>query len=57
MCAWITTSRRETPFIRRYSYKRNQPHAIDSGVPPEYAGYREQYAERRLAAISDTWTI
>ena len=41
----------------RFSYKRNRPHALDSGVPPEFAGYRVNVRNGRLAAISDTWTI
>jgi hypothetical protein len=41
----------------RFSYKRLRPHALDSGVPPEYAGYRVNVRNGRLAAISDTWTI
>jgi hypothetical protein len=44
-------------FYTRVSYKRNQPQAIDSGLPPEIAGYRWQVRNGRLAAISDTWTI
>ncbi len=41
----------------RFSYKRLQPHAIDSGVPPELAGYRINVRNGRLAAVSDTWTV
>ena len=41
----------------RFSFKRNRPHALDSGVPPEFAGYRVNVRNGRLAAISDTWTI
>lgn len=41
----------------RYSYKRLQPKAIDSGVPPEFAGYRFNVRTGGLVAISDTWTI
>ncbi len=41
----------------RFSYKRLQPHALDAGVPPEYAGYRVNVRNGRLAAVSDTWTI
>jgi hypothetical protein len=41
----------------RYSYTRLHPHAIDSGVPPENAGYRVNTRTGHLAAISDTWTI
>jgi hypothetical protein len=41
----------------RFSYSRLQPHAIDSGVPPEYAGYRINVRTGLLAALSDTWTI
>src|SRR5690606_32022852 len=40
----------------RYSYKRLQPKAIDSGVPPEFAGYRYNVRTGGLAAISYTWT-
>jgi hypothetical protein len=41
----------------RFSYKRLRPHALDSGVPPQYAGYRVNVRNGRLAAVSDTWTI
>jgi hypothetical protein len=41
----------------RFSFKRLQPRMIDSGVPPELAGYRHNVRSGRLAAISDTWTI
>jgi hypothetical protein len=41
----------------RVSYRRNQPHALDSGLPPDITGYRVQVRNGRLAAISDTWTI
>lgn len=41
----------------RVSYRRNQPHALDGGLPPEITGYRVQVRNGRLAAISDTWTI
>ena len=41
----------------RFSYSRLQPHAIDSGVPPQYAGYRINVRTGLLAALSDTWTI
>lgn len=30
---------------------------IDSGLPPEIAGYRNHVRNGRLAAVSDTWTI
>jgi hypothetical protein len=41
----------------RFSYKRFRPLAIDSGVPPEFAGYRFNVRNGRLAAFSDTFTI
>ena len=44
-------------FYARVSYRRNQPHALDSGLPPDITGYRVQVRNGRLAAISDTWTI
>jgi hypothetical protein len=44
-------------FYSRLSYKRNEPTALDSGLPPELTGYRWQVRNGRLAAISDTWTI
>ncbi|HUQ95465.1 MAG TPA: TonB-dependent receptor [Bryobacteraceae bacterium] len=44
-------------FYARVSYRRNQPHALDSGLPPDITGYRVQVRNGRLAAISDTWTL
>ena len=44
-------------FYARVSYRRNEPHALDSGLPPDITGYRVQVRNGRLAAISDTWTI
>jgi hypothetical protein len=41
----------------RFGFKRFKPHALDSGVPPEFAGYRVNVRNGRLAAVSDTWTI
>ncbi|MEO7649378.1 MAG: carboxypeptidase-like regulatory domain-containing protein, partial [Bryobacteraceae bacterium] len=41
----------------RVSYRRNEPHALDSGLPPDITGYRVQVRNGRLAAISDTWTL
>ena len=41
----------------RFSFKRFKPLAIDSGVPPEFAGYRVNVRNGRLAAFSDTWAI
>jgi hypothetical protein len=44
-------------FYARVSYRRNEPHALDSGLPPEITGYRWQVRNGRLAAVSDTWTL
>src|SRR5438094_172808 len=44
-------------FYARVSYRRNEPHALDSGLPPDITGYRVQVRNGRLAAISDTLTI
>ena len=44
-------------FYARVSYRRNEPHALDSGLPPDITGYRVQVRNGRLAAISETWTI
>ncbi|MFN0170601.1 MAG: carboxypeptidase regulatory-like domain-containing protein [Bryobacteraceae bacterium] len=44
-------------FYTRVSYRRNEPRALDSGLPPDITGYRWQVRNGRLAAISDTWTL
>jgi hypothetical protein len=49
-------SNRNTLYVR-VSYRRNEPFALDSGLPPEITGYRVQVRNGRLAAVSDTWTI
>lgn len=49
-------SSKNTLYVR-VSFRRNEPHALDSGLPPEITGYRVQVRNGRLAAISDTWTI
>jgi hypothetical protein len=49
-------SAKNTLYVR-FSYRRNEPHALDSGLPPDITGYRVQVRNGRLAAISDTWTI
>lgn len=41
----------------RYSYKRLKPRMIDSGLPPEFAGYRINVRTGHLIALSDTWTL
>lgn len=41
----------------RVSYKRSEPVALDSGLPPDLTGYRVQIRNMRQAAVSDTWTI
>jgi Carboxypeptidase regulatory-like domain len=40
----------------RFSYTRIHPHALDSGVPPEFSGYRVNTRKGLLAALSDTWS-
>jgi hypothetical protein len=49
-------STKNTLYVR-FSYRRNEPHALDSGLPPDITGYRVQVRNGRLAAVSDTWTI
>jgi hypothetical protein len=49
-------SSRNTAYSR-YSYKRLRPHMIDSGVPPDFAGYRVNVRTGHLIALSDTWTL
>jgi len=49
-------SQKNTAYIR-YSYKRLKPRMIDSGVPPELAGYRINVRSGHLIALSDTWTL
>ena len=49
-------SSKNTAYIR-YSYKRLRPRMIDSGVPPEFAGYRINVRTGHLIALSDTWTL
>ena len=44
-------------FYARYSSRRNEPHALDGGLPPEIVGYRVQVRTGHLIALSDTWTI
>ncbi|HUS07801.1 MAG TPA: carboxypeptidase-like regulatory domain-containing protein, partial [Bryobacteraceae bacterium] len=49
-------SSKNTAYMR-YSYKRLRPHMIDSGVPPDFAGYRVNVRTGHLVALSDTWTL
>jgi Carboxypeptidase regulatory-like domain len=49
-------SSKNTAYVR-YSYKRLRPRMIDSGVPPEFAGYRVNVRTGHLIALSDTWTL
>ena len=41
----------------RVGYKRPEPKALDSGLPPDLTGYRVQVRNFRHVAISDTWTL